>query len=314
MFPGEGLLCRPKSYFPSIYSMLYAVFGLVIRAARNAVADRWSCGGDLGSHRKGMIMTKVAVFVGLPVALALAVGFVAFFFLKTSAQAADPSPQQFLCYTDLEPAPLNGALTLQDQFDVDPVGATVLSSQQFCNPVASKSGRRLTLYQINHPPIPPRTAVVGNRFDPDSATTGVSRQYLRVHQAVGLFAPTRASETSGELMEIPPALDNFKCYSVAGMAVDVTVGLQDEFGRGEATVHGPRLLCNPLVNEQGGALLPTQHSQDHLVCYDITMASTNPHVRFMSNQFEDRAVTVDHPSLLCVPSSMRVLEPPPQPN
>ena len=258
-------------------------------------------------------MTKVAIFVGLPVALALAVGFVAFFSMHTSAQAADPSIQEFLCYTNFESSRINEAVMLQDQFDVDPVGATVLSSPRFCNPVASSSGRRLTLYQINHPSIPPRTVVVGNRFDPDSATTGVSRQYLRVHQAVGLFAPTRASKTSGELVEITPASDGFKCYSVGGMEVDVSVGLQDEFGRGEATVHGPSLLCNPVFKEQGGALSPIQHSQNHLVCYDITMESTNPHVRFISNQFEDRTIIVDNPNLLCVPSSMPVLDPPLQP-
>ncbi len=111
-------------------------------------------------------MTKVAIFVGLPVALALAVGFVAFFSMQTSAQAADPSIQEFLCYTNFESSRINEAVMLQDQFDVDPVGATVLSSPRFCNPVASSSGRRLTLYQINHPSIPPRTVVVGNRFDP----------------------------------------------------------------------------------------------------------------------------------------------------
>lgn len=266
--------------------------------------------GDVGSHRKEKNMTKVAIFVGLPVALALAAGFVAFFFVQTSAQAADPSTQEFLCYTNLEASRINGAVMLQDQFDVDPVGATVLSSQQFCNPVASSSDRRLTLYQINHPSIPPRTVVVGNRFDPDSGTTGVSRQYLRVHQTVGLFTPTRASKTSGEMVEITPASDDFKCYSVRGMEVNVSVGLQDEFGRGEATVHGPSLLCNPMVNERG-ALSPMQHSQDHLVCYDITMESKNPDVRFISNRFEDRTIIIENPNLLCVPSSMRVLDPPP---
>ena len=102
--------------------------------------------------------------------------------------------------------------------------------------------------------------------------------------------------------------NHYKCYPVLDW-VDwepKTVTLEDQFGKSQATVVVPKLLCNP-VDKNGEGIVD---KNNHLVCYGIRdepVANVDlVEEVYIENQFGGMSMWVGVPgSTLCLPSSKK---------
>jgi hypothetical protein len=81
--------------------------------------------------------------------------------------------------------------------------------------------------------------------------------------------------------------------------------LEDQFTLANpqpATVLRPRLFCNPTEKAHGGAVVPIQNPQNHLLCYTMTTPDIPAEARVL-NQFENDLFSLAKPDLLCVPTA-----------
>lgn len=210
----------------------------------------------------------------------------------------------FLCYVTNSSA-VNQNVTLQDQFQPQPVPFNVGTPGELCNPVKKiHNGRifkivnladHLVMYNIGKPTTRIHVVQVTNQF---------GTQRLRV------FAPPLylAVPTKTETHKVPTTLDHFECYVVKGKAVNVPVGLKDEFTSvPSVTVTTPALLCAPTVKVHNKKKYPIMHPTVHLVCYTIQLPSVNKNLD-TRNQFRAEGLLITLPNLLCAPSSKKVLQ------
>jgi hypothetical protein len=215
-----------------------------------------------------------------------------------------PTLDHFWCY-ETTANPLNEPIQLKDQFTTALVPHVVGAPKWFCNPVKKRHDDTVTKI-----------------IDPDAHLTfleiGVPQFKLlevRVRNQFGIrdlkvFAPASliAVPTKKNNHEFPDGLDHFKCYRVKGQAINVPVGLRDQFTAAVGRIVGkPVLLCNPTIKVHGANTFPINHPREHLVCYKVT-----PHqfsiVVAAVNQFANGQLTIQNPKMLCVPSRKRVLE------
>lgn len=250
-----------------------------------------------------MFSSKIAA------SLALATLLGVLLVLTHSSARAFPSPDalnldHFWCY-NTDGDPINEPVDLKDQFNPITVTKTVGKPKLFCNPAQKKHGDRvfkiidpnahLTFYEIDTPTAELIRVAVKNQF---------GRSQLKVYQpALYLATPTKKDN-----LPEPTALDHFKCYQVKGRALNVPVGLKDQWHRSKNLVVGkPVLLCAPTSKVHRDKTFEIQHPKAHLVCYRLPEKQFT-RVPLATDQFTSRQLVVNNPNLLCVPSTKTVLE------
>ena len=119
-----------------------------------------------------------------------------------------------------------------------------------------------------------RIVIVTNQFGEE--------QELLVNDPETLMVP---SEKNGEPSDLN--LDHFQCYGAEGVAVNVIVDLEDQFGASQNWVGEPELFCNP-VNKNGEGIID---ELNHLTCYEIGEGVDDDSEEFdvqVNNQFGAR--------------------------
>ncbi len=211
--------------------------------------------------------------------------------LQTAIQACESFNIDHTLVYDVENIPVSlPDVLLTDQFLTDLV--TIIDLDLFATPV-NKNGEGIidpnahqTWYQIEGEPAD-KLVLIANQFtDGEVEMTATDARYLVVPAAKGVCSAPGA--TAGQLCAIdsdcddppsqgngiclfqPPQQNHFKCYDLAGPAVNESTHLIDQFGEQFVLVTYPRLLCNPVVKSVNQAIFPIFHPDDHLVCYEIT--------------------------------------------
>lgn len=226
-------------------------------------------------------------------------------FAQTTVASPDALPlDHYWCYQTTGDL-LNEPVSVQDQFQANPVTATVVAPEIFCNPVRKRhndktynildSTAHFTAYKMVAPEGVTHQVRVRNQF---------GRQRLQVAAApLWLTAPTMVQ---GQLP--PQNLDHFECYRVQGAAVNQTVDLRDEFKQASGLVVGkPVLLCNPTRKIHNGQTYEIKHPEAHLVCYQVTKVRVNRQINTQT-QFQQALLTVKNPKLLCAPSQKAIID------
>ncbi len=111
--------------------------------------------------------------------------------------------------------------------------------------------------------------------------------------------------------EMAPRANHYKCYQVLdwGEWDQHSVQLQDQFGKSQAVVIRPYMLCNP-VDKNGEGIVD---KDNHLVCYQIHDDPSGSFQRVrevaVQNQFGQTQLWVGVPAeTLCLPSMKRLIE------
>ena len=219
------------------------------------------------------------------------------------------SLDHFKCYYAEPIGPPFEEVILEDQFGI--VQATVMGANFFCNPVEkyhdgkttpiSNDDHHLTLYTIDYEAEPQtRLVEITNQF---------GTQQLTVSNPVGLAVPTH--KLTGGTPFPPVGLDHYLLYEVIdGPPVEVTVGLEDQFGDEEVLVMEPFFFANPVRKTHGTEVTEIENPQAHLVLYVIVGGAFGEMVE-VDNQFGLQALYVGDPALLAVPSVKLSFEPVP---
>jgi hypothetical protein len=121
---------------------------------------------------------------------------------------------------------------------------------------------------------------------------------------------------AGAQVQDPEAvLDHFFCYgaNIQHTTAPPPVVLSDQFITGD-TVQPSNvgLLCNPVEKTVNGHTTPIQHSEAHLVCYQLPEREFPNRLLRLENQFGEHLAELggSNFSLLCVPSLKSELAPP----
>jgi len=104
--------------------------------------------------------------------------------------------------------------------------------------------------------------------------------------------------------------DHFSCYMLdKGPALKPEqITITDQFGRAQAVLGKPIMLCNPSEKIHRGRNFKISNKKRHLVCYEILEQTPNkPYELEIENQFEKRKVRSLNRELFCVPSLKRHL-------
>jgi len=104
--------------------------------------------------------------------------------------------------------------------------------------------------------------------------------------------------------------DHFSCYMLdKGPALKPEqITITDQFGRAQAVLGKPIMLCNPSEKIHNGRNFKISDKKRHLVCYEILEQTPNkPYELEIENQFEKRKVRSLNRELFCVPSLKRHL-------
>lgn len=210
----------------------------------------------------------------------------------------------FLCYQLAASTPVSVTVKTQDQFDATPKRTRVQQSVRFCNPVEKTKDTIVT--PIKYPNDHIMAYYVGAHNPNKSLNVQVKNQFgiqqLKVYKpAEVLMVPTRKLPHPK-----PQNTDHFKCYFVEGQALDIAVGLKDQFQQANTIVMAPFALCNPTRKYHKDKWTEVLHPEAHLVCYQIQPL---PHTatRDTVNQFRKENITTTQADLLCVPSRKKIL-------
>jgi hypothetical protein len=189
------------------------------------------------------------------------------------------------------------ALLCNPTIKVLPTGAVV----PVTNPRA-----HLACFRITAPHQPVHVVAVTNQFGQATLATG-QPNLLCLPSWKSLTGPPRMKPVQ------PPGLSHFTCYTVklAGKAGyhPPSVKLRDEFAPKPVSVRVspvPAELCLPTEKIVHGKVFPIVNPVTHLLCFPVTKTPIKPRV-FVQNQFGSAVVTIGHTSLLCVPSTKRVI-------
>jgi hypothetical protein len=226
--------------------------------------------------------------------------------LKGEPTAATRPPlDHFKCYAASAPANHAGAgrnVTLRDQFGAST--ATIARVYNLCNPVdknqegINQEDAHLVEYKLVN-----RVSATG-RFR--KRTVAVENQFgemrLTVQRPNRLMVPSSKAIAPEVPGDVPEQLDHFLCYKIHSSSPAFarrTVNLRDQFLTENASVRGPRMLCNP-VSKNGEEI---QSREEHLVCY-VARGLGRPRTRAVvtRNQFGVTAFNAGATRHLCVPS------------
>jgi hypothetical protein len=168
--------------------------------------------------------------------------------------------------------------------------------------------------------VAPMHFLVTNQFGTGQVVTGAP---------TSLCLPAWKSDASPEglqwLSPEPFGLDHYTCYPakyqlgpngrpLQKFKPPKSVRLDDSFGGFDTKVRAPRLLClasakiiDPADPPEQGVLNPA----DHMLCFgDPAPAAPADRTVFDRNQFHTTQVSVEHASMLCVPSTTEDNTPP----
>ncbi len=203
-------------------------------------------------------------------------------------------------------------VTLQDQFDAEPVLTKVKKPTSFCNPV-NKNGEgiidetlHMTCYDIDavdkQSASVKRTVFVDNQFG--------NAQQLNLLDSNQLCLPSEKDNVVADLER----MDHFKCYKIdrekgknaptfPGFPIVVT--LEDQFdteGPVDYVVEKPTGFCNPVDKNGEGVIEP----EGVLACYKVKLEEKAPFelvtVESDNQLFSDQVLRLTEPNSLCVPS------------
>ena len=203
-------------------------------------------------------------------------------------------------WVDEETAPYIGeeGVYLEDQFCA--VNATVEYALGFGNPAEkwhdpvltpiSNPDHHFTGYSLTYEGEPQTWQVeVKNQF---------GTQNLTVSGPLGLLVPTQK-----EGHQAPVGLDHYLVYEVIqGSSVNVTVGLNDQFGDDpEVWVYEPIAFANPVRKTHDGEVTEIVNPEAHLVIYWIEGEYFETQIQVV-NQFGQQTLDLYGPAGLIVPS------------
>jgi hypothetical protein len=202
----------------------------------------------------------------------------------------------FKCYLPTTVTPLPSAtVQLQDQFGTST--AVITNPYRLCNPTRKTHNGQvtairwpddhLTLHQTAPQPAINRRVLIRNQFGDQTLTT---------HDARFLAVPTQ-KQPHGP----PQSINHFNCYAAEGPALNVSVGLRDQFFDSTQTVLGPALFCNPVQKTHDGVVTPITDFNDHLTCYNLNYVPYPRDVR-LRDQFGTFSIRTEYSDMLCVPT------------
>ena len=193
----------------------------------------------------------------------------------------------FKCYhTPCDPP--HETVFLEDQFVA--IDASLNWTQWFCNPAEKvhevvtpvwHPTHHLTAYNILYEGVfdPPGywEVVVDNQF-------GTNQKFSVEGGPWFLAVPTQKLEP--EHHNPPLFLDHFLVYRANGPAVEMDIGLNDQFGDDDVvSVLVPVLFANPCRKTHGGNVTEIKNPEGHLVFYVISGSEIYPEIGQVDNQF-----------------------------
>jgi hypothetical protein len=244
---------------------------------------------------------------------------------KASATATAPPVDHQLCYAAVGvfKVPTAG-VALYDQFNPNGFAPKISAkATSLCNPVIKTIVKTKQVFKVTNPrahlvcyPMtapnaqPAPRVVVANQF---------GQATLQPGKPTGLCVPSWKSLT-GPLHQkhnTPPGLNHFTCYpvKVTSGAYKPPAGilLRDEFAKGNVKVvvnPVPRTLCLPakktITTPAGVKSYPMVNPDLHLLCYPVTKTPIRNPV-YAQNQFGSVKMTVGKTTVLCLPSTKRLL-------
>jgi hypothetical protein len=217
----------------------------------------------------------------------------------------------FECYRTTAQPP-NVTVLLQDQFTVPGLPAAlpfvVLNPVRFCNPV-EKTDAAGVVTPITNPDGHLELYLTGPTVLKPSWNVIVKNQFGR--QTLRAFSPEILAVPSAKNDQPPPppdSLDHFQCYRAYGPSLTnffkkTVVQLKDQFHTEPETVtlRRPIAFCNPVEKRHDTIVTPTNHPNDHLVCYSFA-ATTFTGGALVRNQFGGVPLPLGGADILCVPS------------
>ena len=204
----------------------------------------------------------------------------------------------FLFY-DVENSDAGATVSLQGQFDEEPIKANVRFLDLFANPVKKIHGdvtcpiidskAHLSFHVISQEPEPTRVVLLRNQF---------RTQQILIGNAQALLAPAKKEPEGGS-----DKLDHYKCYRVLeGKAVEAEVFLADQFTKRSTVVLDPVLFAVPVKKEHDGRFFEIHNKEDHLTLYRIRPFMVEEK-RLTADQFGERGLKFFRAVLLGVPST-----------
>ena len=100
--------------------------------------------------------------------------------------------------------------------------------------------------------------------------------------------------------------EHYQCYSLekGDRLEKEEITIRDQFGRSNAVLGTPRMLCNPSSKRHGDKEYRIENEKRHLVCYDyVSQQDTRSHNLRINNQFAPDEVVSTRRQMFCVPSS-----------
>ena len=100
--------------------------------------------------------------------------------------------------------------------------------------------------------------------------------------------------------------EHFQCYKLekGDRLKPKEITIRDQFGRSNAVLGTPRMLCNPSSKNHNGKEFRIQNEKRHLVCYDyVKQQRSRPQNLKINNQFAPDDVVSTEREMFCVPSS-----------
>jgi hypothetical protein len=194
----------------------------------------------------------------------------------------------FKCYHTPGEPPYE-TVFLEDQFVA--ITATTNWTQYFCNPAEKvhegvtpiwHPSHHLTVYSISYEgqfeEVGFWEVVVDNQFGTNQKLTVEGRPW-------GLAVPTQKLEP--EHQNPPLFLDHFLVYRANGPAVQMDIGLTDQFNDEEDVVEVlvPWLFANPCRKTHEGNVTEIKNPEEHLLFYIISDSEIIPDTVHVDNQF-----------------------------
>ena len=267
-------------------------------------------------------MSRVFHATAATAVLAAAAALLATGATTAGATMAQPAPipvDHQLCYTATAKGfRVPSRLLLVNQFSPKGFRPRIGAAVVHCNPTikvlptgavvpVTNPRAHLACFKITAPRQPVHLVTVSNQFGHAPMTTG-QPNLLCLPSWKSLTGPPRMKPAQ------PPGLSHFTCYPVklpAGTAGfnPPPIQLRDQFARHPVSVRVSRIpveLCLPTRKIVPGRNFPIVNPVTHLLCFPLTHTPVRPRV-FDQNQFGTAVVTIGRTSMLCVPSTKRII-------
>jgi hypothetical protein len=90
------------------------------------------------------------------------------------------------------------------------------------------------------------------------------------------------------------------------MLPNETIMIEDQFGRSQAVLGKPVMLCNPSTKRHGKQFFDIKNKERHLVCYNyVKQNKVRSNQLKINNQFAPDEIVSGQRKMFCVPSSKK---------